>query len=62
MISAAENEAPGCPEPASAIPIDQVIIEEPKDRKVLMLPPGRFWLRTIDRDSKVIAEAHVGVP
>jgi len=48
-------------EPASAIPIDQVIIEEPKDRKVLMLPPGRFWLRTIDRDSNVIAEAHVGV-
>jgi hypothetical protein len=48
-------------EPASAIPIDQVLIGEPKDRKVLMLPPGRFWLRTINRDSKVIAEAHLRV-
>lgn len=49
-------------EPASAIPIDQVIIDEPNDRKVLMLPVGRFWLRTIDRDSQVIAEAHLRVP
>lgn len=48
-------------EPASAIPIDQVLIDEPQDRKVLMLPPGRFWLRTVDRDSKVIAETHVRV-
>ena len=48
-------------EPASAVPVDQVIIDEPKDRKVLMLPRGRFWLRTIDRDSKVIAEAYVRV-
>ena len=47
---------------ASAIPVDQVIINEPFDRKVLMLPAGRYWLRTIDRDSKVIAEAHLSVP
>ncbi len=47
---------------ASAIPVDQVIINEPYDRKVLMLPAGRYWLRTIDRDSKVIAEAHLRVP
>src|SRR2546423_8592267 len=47
---------------ASAIPVDQVIINEPRDRKVLMLPAGRYWLRTIDRDSKVIAEAHLSVP
>jgi hypothetical protein len=46
---------------ASAIPVDQVIINEPYDRRVLMLPLGRFWLRTIDRDSKVIAEAHLRV-
>lgn len=43
-------------EPASAIPIDQVIIDDQSDRKVLMLPKGKFWLRAIDRDSKVIAE------
>jgi hypothetical protein len=48
-------------EPASAIPIDQLIIDEPMDRKVLMLPRGRFWLRTIDRNSKVIAETHLRV-
>jgi len=47
---------------ASAIPVDQVIINESSDRKVLMLPAGRYWLRTIDRDSKVIAEAHLRVP
>jgi hypothetical protein len=46
---------------ASAIPVDQVIINEPYDRRVLMLPLGRFWLRTIDRDGKVIAEAHLRV-
>ena len=49
-------------EPASAIPIDQVIIDDQSDRKVLMLPKGRFWLRAVDRDSKVIAEAHLSVP
>jgi hypothetical protein len=46
---------------ASTIPVDQVIINEPKDRKVLMLPAGRFWLRTVDRDSKVIAEARLSI-
>lgn len=48
-------------EPASAIPIDQVIINDQKDRKVLMLPKGKFWLRTVDRDSKVIAETSLSV-
>lgn len=47
---------------ASNIPIDQVVIDEPNDSKVLMLPAGRFWLRTIDRDGKVIAEARLRVP
>jgi len=46
---------------ASNIPVDQVTIDEPNDRKVLMLPAGRFWLRTVDRDSKVIAEAHLSI-
>jgi hypothetical protein len=48
-------------EPASAIPIDQVIIDDQSDRKVLMLPKGKFWLRTVDRDSKVIDETTLGV-
>lgn len=48
-------------DPASAIPVDQVILNDPPDGKVLMLPAGRFWLRTIDRDSKVIAEARLKV-
>lgn len=49
-------------ESASAVPVDQVIIEEPNDRKVLMLPAGRFWLRTLDRDGKVIAETRLRLP
>ncbi len=44
-------------EPASSIPIDQVLIDERGDRKALMLPKGRFWLRTIDRNSRIIAKA-----
>jgi hypothetical protein len=48
-------------DPASSIPVDQVIIEEPNNGKVLLLPAGRFWLRTIDRDSQVLAEAHLNV-
>lgn len=47
---------------ATNIPVDQVVIDGPNDRKVLMLPAGRFWLRTIDRDGKVIAEARLRVP
>jgi hypothetical protein len=43
-------------DPASAIPVDQVIIDNQGDGKVLMLPKGKFWLRAVDRDSKVIAE------
>ena len=49
-------------DPASAIPVDQVILNEPDDRKALMLPKGRYWLRTIDRDSKVIAKTTLSVP
>ncbi|HEY9284401.1 MAG TPA: hypothetical protein VIP46_13175 [Pyrinomonadaceae bacterium] len=49
-------------ERASAVPVDQVIIEEPNDRKVLMLPAGRFWLRTLDRDGRVIAETRLRLP
>jgi len=48
-------------EPASAVPVDQIIIDDQDNQKVLMLPAGKFWLRTIDRNSKVIAETHVSV-
>ena len=48
-------------EPASAIPVDQIIIDVRNDRNVLMLPTGKFWLRTIDQSSKVVAERHVTV-
>lgn len=48
-------------EPASTIPIDQVIIDDRSDRKVLMLPKGKFWLRTIDRESRVIGERTLSV-
>lgn len=44
-------------EPASSVPIDQVLIDERGDRKALMLPVGRFWLRAIDRNSKVLAKS-----
>ncbi|HWT04445.1 MAG TPA: hypothetical protein VN224_01695, partial [Xanthomonadales bacterium] len=47
---------------ASAIPVDQMIITASSERKVLMLPAGRYWLRTIHEDSNVIAEAHLRVP
>jgi len=48
-------------EPASAIPVDQVILATPNDRIALMLPPGRFWLRIIDRNSNVIAQANLSI-
>jgi hypothetical protein len=48
-------------EPATAIPVDQIIIDDHDNQKVLMLPSGKFWLRTIDPNSKVIGEAHVTV-
>jgi hypothetical protein len=46
-------------EPARAVPVDQVLIKEGDDDKALMLPAGRFWLRTIEPDGAVVAETHV---
>jgi hypothetical protein len=46
-------------EPASAIPIDQVLIDDQSNPKVLMLPKGKYSLRTIDRETTVIREASV---
>lgn len=48
-------------EPASAIPIDQIMIDNPSDRKVLMLPKGKYWLRTVDQNTKIIAKATIEV-
>ena len=48
-------------EPASAIPVDQVLIKEGDDSKALMLPAGRLWLRTIESDGSVVAEARIGL-
>lgn len=48
-------------DPPSAVPVDQVIISQRNEAKVLMLPAGKFWLRTIDRASTVIAETRLTV-
>jgi hypothetical protein len=48
-------------DPPSAIPIDQVIITEQDQHKVLLLPKGKFWFRRTDRDSNVIAKRRESV-
>lgn len=48
-------------DPAAAIPVDQVLISRSNDRPILMLPPGRFWLRTIDPEGNVLAKSQVAV-
>jgi hypothetical protein len=48
-------------EPASAVPVDQVLIKEGDGDKALMLPKGRFWLRTIEEDGTVVAETRVSL-
>src|SRR5207253_9825029 len=35
-------------EPVSAIPADQMLLEQPDAPGVLMLPPGKYWLRAVD--------------
>ncbi|HKP37576.1 MAG TPA: hypothetical protein VJT71_12030 [Pyrinomonadaceae bacterium] len=47
-------------DPASSIPIDQVVIDTKVD-KVLMLPSGRYWIRAVDRDSKEIGKTRLTV-
>lgn len=46
---------------ASVVPVDQVVIDGPEDRRALMLPQGVFWLRTIDRDSEELARTRLEV-
>ena len=45
----------------SVVPVDQVIINASHAPAALMLPSGRFWLRTIDRSSKIIGETRLRV-
>ena len=46
---------------SSAVPIDQVIIDESDEEKVLMLPAGAFWLRTVNRDSAELARTSLEI-
>ena len=46
-------------EPPSAIPIDQVLIDERSNPQALMLPKGKYSLRSIDRHSIVISKATI---
>ncbi len=48
-------------EPADAIPVDQVLIVDRSNIPALMLPKGRFWIRTIDRNSVVRASKNMSV-
>jgi hypothetical protein len=43
-------------EPPSAIPVDQVILGGASESVALMLPPGSFWARTIDRHGTVLGQ------
>jgi hypothetical protein len=48
-------------EPATAIPVDQVLLGDAGGAKKLMLPPGSYWARTIDRQGAVIGEVRLTV-
>ncbi len=48
-------------EPATAIPVDQVLLGDARGSKMLMLPPGSYWLRTIDRGGAVVDEVRLTV-
>src|SRR5207244_3227021 len=46
-------------EPAAAIPVDQILLGDDANYPRLMLPHGRFWLRTIDRHSTVLGTREI---
>jgi hypothetical protein len=48
-------------EPATAVPVDQIVLSDHETASVLMLPRGKFWLRAIDPDSRVVADMHLSV-
>jgi hypothetical protein len=49
-------------EPVSAIPIDQLLLEQSGAPGALMLPPGRYRLRAIDERTTEFAEASLQAP
>jgi len=49
-------------EPVSAIPADQLLLEQPDAPGVLMLWPGKYQLRAVDERSMDLGTAHVQVP
>lgn len=48
-------------EPATAIPVDQFLLDDMHQSRNLFLSPGTYWSRTIDRTGAVIAEARLTV-
>jgi hypothetical protein len=46
-------------ESADAVPIDQIIVTDPKNAPALMLPKGHFRIRIIDDLGKVISEQRI---
>lgn len=48
--------------PASSIPQDQVVVAAQDTPPVLMLPPGSYWLRSIDAAGRVPGHAELEVP
>ncbi len=45
----------------SAIPIDQLLLNGSGETKVLMLPAGSYWARTVDRSGMVLGEVRFSV-
>jgi hypothetical protein len=46
---------------ANAIPADQVLLGRGSDAKALVLPLGKYWLRTIDPDGLVLVRSELTV-
>jgi len=49
-------------EPDSAIPADQMLLDRPEAPGVLMLPPGKYRLRTVDEQTTLLGTASLHVP
>ena len=49
-------------EPVSAIPVDQLLLDQPDAPGVLMLPPGKYRLRAVDERTTELAQATLRVP
>ncbi|MDQ4123154.1 MAG: hypothetical protein M3209_17090 [Acidobacteriota bacterium] len=47
-------------QPATTIPIDQILVEH-GEKKILMLPKGKFRFRAIDKNSRVLNQTTVNV-